>query len=160
MIIAVSGTPGTGKTRLSKKLARALKYKYLDVKKLIAEKKLNSGYDRKRKCQIVDQKKLNTAMMRIIKSNPDLVIDSHLSHYLPKEYVHRCIITTCELDELKRRLEERGYPEGKVAENLEAEIFETCLTEAEEAGHKVMTIDTTKDYKLESVIRLLGVKAK
>ena len=160
MIIAVSGTPGTGKTRLSKKLAKALKYKYLDVKKLIAEKKLSVGYDRKRKCEIVDTRKLNIVLIRLIKDNPYLVIDSHLSHYLPKEYVHRCIITTCKLDELKKRLEERNYSEGKVAENLEAEIFETCLTEAEEAGHKVITVDTTKNYRLESVIRLLGVKAK
>jgi adenylate kinase len=160
MIIAVSGTPGTGKTKLSKRLATALKYKYLDVKKLIAEKKLDSGYDRKRKCQVIDTRKLNSVLIRIIKDNPNLVIDSHLSHFLPKNYVHRCIITTCELDELRKRLEERDYSEEKVGENLEAEIFETCLTEAEEAGHKVMTVDTTKNYKIESVIKVLGAKPR
>jgi adenylate kinase len=160
MIIAVSGTPGTGKTKLSKRLAKELKYKYLDVKKLIAEKKLSSGYDRKRKCQVVDTRKLNSALIKIIKENPNLVIDSHLSHYLPKDYVHRCIITTCGIEELKKRLEQRDYSDEKIGENLEAEIFETCLTEAEEAGHKVMAVDTTKNYNIESVIKVLGVKPR
>lgn len=160
MIIAVSGTPGTGKTKLSRNLARALRYKYIDVKKLIADKKLSSGYDRKRKCQVVDTKKLNKELIQLIKSNPNLVIDSHLSHYVPKEFVHRCIITTCEIEVLKKRLEERDYSNSKIAENLEAEIFETCLTEAQDAGHKVMTVDTTKNYKLETVIKILGAKAK
>ncbi len=160
MIIAVSGTPGTGKTKLAKGLAKALNYRYLDVKKLIDEKKIGSGYDRKRKCKIVDTGKLNKALIELIRKNPDLVIDSHLSHYLPNEYVHKCIITTCGLDVLKKRLEDRGYAKGKVAENLAAEIFETCLTEAEEAGHKVMAVDTTQNYKIESIVKLLGAEAK
>jgi len=32
MIIAVSGTPGTGKTTIAKKLAKALNLKYIDIK--------------------------------------------------------------------------------------------------------------------------------
>jgi len=160
MIIAVSGTPGTGKTKLSKALAKALGHKYLDVNKLIKDKKLSVGYDRKRKSRVVDTRKLNTELIRIIKDNPDLVIDSHLSHFIPKQYVHRCIITTCELGELKKRLDERDYSEDKVGENLEAEIFEICLNEAEEAGHKVIAVDTTKGYRIESIKKLLEAKTK
>lgn len=158
MIIVVSGTPGTGKTKLSKDIAKALNYKYLDVKKLVEDQKLSSGYDRKRKCKIVDTKKLNKAIIKMIENNKHLVIDSHLSHYLPSEYVDRCIITTCGIDVLKKRLEKRDYSDGKIEENLEAEIFETCLSEAQDAGHKVLTIDTTMNYELRSVLKILGVK--
>ena len=47
--IVVSGTPGTGKTILSKKLARKLNYRYIDANKMIYVHRLSEGYDKKRK---------------------------------------------------------------------------------------------------------------
>ena len=80
----------------------------------------------------------------ISKSKKLLVIDSHLSHYLPKKYVKLCVVTKCDLKVLKKRLEKRKYSKGKVRENLDAEIFDVCLNEAKELGHKVKVVDTTK----------------
>jgi adenylate kinase len=141
--IVVSGTPGTGKTRLAKALAKNKNYEYVDVNKLIKEKKLYDSYDRKRKCNVVDIKKLNKFLIRLIgESKKKLVIDSHLSHYLPKKYVEFCIITKCNLKKLKKRLEKRGYSKSKVRENLDSEIFDICLNEAKEMGHKIKTIKT------------------
>ena len=84
----------------------------------------------------------NTCTGKTKDSVKGLVIDSHLSHYLPKEYVDTCIITKCNLKLLKKRLEERGYSKNKVRENLDVEIFDTCRLEALEAGHKVKIIET------------------
>ncbi len=142
MIIIVSGTPGTGKTTFAKKLAKEKNYKYIDVKKLINEKNLSEGYDKKRDTEIIDTNKLNKALIVIIKENKDIVIDSHLSHYLPKEYIDKCYITKCSLPELKRRLEKRGYSKLKIRENLDAEILDVCRIEALEAGHNVETVIT------------------
>jgi broad-specificity NMP kinase len=44
--IIVTGTPGTGKTTLAKKLSKKLKYAYIDVNNVIKENKLKEGYDR------------------------------------------------------------------------------------------------------------------
>jgi len=148
MITIVTGTPCTGKTTVAKRLAREKHAKYIDVNKVIKEKRLAGGYDRKRKCYIVDIKKLNFALIKIIKearkSKENLVIDSHLSHYLPKNYVNLCIITKCGLKELKKRLEKRNYSKAKVRENLDAEIFDVCLVEAKEFGHKIRVVDSSK----------------
>lgn len=137
--IVVSGTPGTGKTTVAKALAKKKNYEYLDVNRLIKEKKLYDSYDRKRKCNVVDVKKLNKSLIKLIKqSKKKLVIDSHLSHHLPKKYVELCIITKCNLKKLKKRLEKRGYSKSKVRENLDSEIFDVCLNEAKEMGHKII----------------------
>jgi adenylate kinase len=151
MIIAVSGTPGTGKTTVAKALAKALGYSYVDVKKLIEDRKLGLGYDRKRQCLVVDPKKVNKSLIEVI-GNKDSVVDSHLSHYLPKEHVGLCIITTCKLGELGKRLKKRGYSKGKIRENLDAEIFEVCRCEAAESGHELLVIDTTKGHNIKKII--------
>lgn len=143
--VVVTGSPGTGKTKIAKKIAKEKNAKYLDVNKIIKKYKLREEYDKKRKTWIVDVSKLNKVLIDLIKkSKKKLVIDSHLSHYLPKEHVSLCVVCKCDLKILKKRLEKRGYSKAKIRENIDAEIFDVCLNEAKEFGHKVKVVDTTK----------------
>jgi adenylate kinase len=142
-VIIVTGSVCSGKTTLAKKLAKKYKAKYLDVNKVIEEYKLSEGYDKKRRCKVIDTGKLNKALIKIIKSSKEsLVIDSHLSHYLPSKYVDICIITKCSIKKLRNRLKKRGYSKSKVEENVDAELFDVCLNEAKESGHKTKVVHT------------------
>ncbi|MEM4259602.1 MAG: AAA family ATPase [Candidatus Woesearchaeota archaeon] len=154
MIIVVSGTPGTGKTLFAKKLANKKKLFYIDANKIIRDEKLFDYYDNKQKTYVVDIKKFNKKFIQIINSfnkNKDnkkkftgLIIDSHLSHYLPNKYVDICYITRCSIKTLMQRLKKRKYAKKKIFDNIQAEIFEICLQEAIERGHRVKVIDTQK----------------
>ena len=144
MVIIVTGTPGTGKTTYAKKLAEEKSLVYVDVTLLIKENKLFEKYDKKMDCVVVDIKKLNKELIKFIKKNDKVVIDSHLSHYLPPRYVDLCIVTKCDLKTLEKRLKKRKYSKAKIRENLDAEIFDTCRIEALEAGHKVKVVWTDK----------------
>ena len=152
--IAISGIPGTGKTTLAKKLAKALDIEYLDVNKVIKENpktvyKINKKLDTKE----IDLDELIPILERTIKKNKkQLIIDSHLSHYLPKKYIKVCIITKCELKELKKRLTKRKYKDNKIRENLDSEIFDICLMEALENKHRVIITDTTEGIDIKSII--------
>lgn len=154
MIIIITGTPGTGKSTLAKALAKKLKIHYIDVNKVIDKYKLKEAYDKKRKSDIVDEKKLSKILVKLTKIYPDCIIDSHMAHEMPKKHVDLCIVTKTELKTLKKRLEKRKYSKAKVQENLEAETFEICHTEAQEKGHKIILIDTTKN-KVDTCIRLI-----
>jgi len=143
--IIVTGSVGTGKTTIAKNLSKLKNYKYIDVNKLVEEKKLYDSYDEERKAKIVDVKKLNRCLIKLIEnSRKTLIIDSHLSHFLPSKYVKECIVTKCDIKVLKKRLEKRKYSKQKIRENLDTEILDVCLTEALEYKHKVKIIDTTK----------------
>ncbi len=146
IITIVTGTPATGKTTIAKSLAKKNMAKYIDVNKIITERKLSDGYDKQRKSKIINVKKLNKVLIVMIeearKNNFSLVIDSHLSHYLPSRYVDKCIVTKTSLKKLKQRLKKRGYNHKKIQENLECEIFDICLVEAKEANHYVEVICT------------------
>ncbi len=193
-VIIVTGTPGTGKTTLSKKLAKKLDFGYLDVNETIKKYKLTEGYDKKRKTKIVDVKKLNRALIKEIsnfKKNNNknsikdgsikkffsnkksfknnnkiksfknikrgIIIDSHLSHYLPRKYADLCIVAKCGLNVLKKRLEKKKYGKAKIRENLDAEIFDICLNEAKENRHKVIVVDTTKGINITSFAKKLVI---
>ena len=160
-IIIISGTPGTGKTTLAKKLVKKLGSKYINVDEIIKNNKLNEFYDKKRHCWVVDVKKLNKVLTKEInnykkdKAVKGLIIDSHLSHYLPKRYVDLRIITKCDLKTLQSRLKKKKYPKSKIRENLDCEIFDICLNEAIEAGHKVIVIQTTKPLNINKIAKKL-----
>ncbi|MBW3018141.1 AAA family ATPase, partial [Candidatus Woesearchaeota archaeon] len=152
MIIIVTGSVCTGKTTHAKRLVRekkkkGMKYKYIDVTKLILsnKKKVGANFNRKFKTYDVDTDKLNKLLTEQIeeakKQKISLVIDSHLSHYLPARFVDLCIVTRCsDLKKLKNRLKRRGYSKQKIEDNMEAEIMESCLQDAIAMGHKVKIV--------------------
>ncbi len=194
--ICVSGTPGTGKTTLSKKLANKCDLYYLDVNKFVSQKRLYEGYDKKRKSKIVDIKKLNRGLLQFInyfkkndgkirlldlrqlssarstatsslsklpgkiffnKKYYGIIIDSHLSHYLLRKYVNLCIITKCDITELNKRLKNKKFSKNKIKENIQSEIFDICLNESRQRKHKIIVVDTTKDFKISAIVRKMGV---
>jgi broad-specificity NMP kinase len=55
-------------------------------------------------------------------------------------------------------LKKRRYGKNKVKENVECEIFDVCLNEAKEKGHKILVIDTTKGIKNPLIFNHLEIK--
>jgi len=173
-VIIISGTPGTGKTTLAKKLAKKLDFEYIDINKIIKKYGLSGGYDKKRKCEVVDIKKLNKRLIKTINQYKKLslkkksinkeslrkiknkikglIIDSHLSHYLPPRYIDLCVITKCNLRILQKRLKKKHYSKEKIRENLDCEIFDICLNEAKENKHEMIIIDTTKGINMKPIL--------
>ncbi len=135
MKIAITGTPGTGKTSVAKELAEILSYAYVDLNKLVEERGLVTGFDWERNSKIVDTEKMKGLVL------PDnCVVDGHLSHFLNVDVV---VVLRTNPEVLKERLKKKGWNEKKVQENVEAEILGVCAYEAYESGKKVLEVDTS-----------------
>ena len=160
VVICVSGTPGTGKTTLSRFICRKFGLKYVNLNEVL-KKKASIGYDKKRDSYIINEEKINREAENLLKKaktkeKKGIVFDSHLSHFIKSKNVDLCIICTCELKELKRRLKGRRYKEEKIRENLEAEIFQICGEEAREIGHHVRTINCSKRISEEKIKEIMN----
>ena len=142
-LIIITGTPGTGKSTLARAIAKKYKLFRLDLHKYY--QKVSVSYNKQKQCYDVDLQKLEQLVQKTMQEHPQGVIfDSHISHLLPKRIVQLCIVLTCSnLKELEKRLKRRKYSQAKIKENLEAEIFQVCLEEAQERGHKIKVIDTS-----------------
>ncbi len=145
-VIIVTGTPGTGKTTIAKRLAKKERAVYINVNQLIKLHKLDKHFSKRWGSYLVDVDKLNKVLIRLIKEfqkrKQSIIIDSHLAHYLPSKYVDWGIVTKCSLKKLQHRLKKRRYNARKIRENMDAEIFDVCLLEAVLNKHKVKVVIT------------------
>ena len=137
MRVVVTGTPGTGKTTVSKLVESDLDVIHLND--LVREEGLTTGTDEDRDSLVADI----DAVSARLSGRDDVLVESHLSHHLDAD---RVVVLRCHPEELKRRLLERGEPERKAEENAEAEALDVILSEAVdrhgiEAVHEIDTTD-------------------
>lgn len=139
MRVALTGTPGTGKTTI----AALLPYRVVIDLNALVKGGLNFGIDPERGCLEADMDGLGKRLKELepVDANADTitVIEGHFSHY----FANWAIVLRLDPKELKKRLEARGYLEKKIQENLEAEALDVILIEAVESCSRVDEIDTT-----------------
>jgi adenylate kinase len=154
MLIALSGTPGCGKTTVSA-ILEDRGYCVKSVQSLSEENDCISGYDEDMDSNEIDLEKLNKFVTGLIKEE-DCLIEGHLSHLLS---VDKVIILRCDPVVLNKRLEGKGWNDKKIKENVRAEIMDVIKVEAYEEDHKVFEIDTTEKNpkgvadKIERIIK-------
>lgn len=152
MLVAISGTPGTGKTAVCEKL-RKDGYKVVDLNKLAYDSNSVIGVDPQRDVDIVDTDALK---LKVREFENDLVfLDGHFSHLMD---VDVAIILRCNPEELRKRLEEKQWKESKIRENVEAEAIDAITVESTDSNAETLEIDTTNtsaDQTAEAVIRIV-----
>lgn len=132
MKIALTGTPGTGKTTLSR-LFEKEEYSVLDLTEYVKEKGLGEHGENEFEVNIAE-------MINSLEDENFDVVEGHLSHHIP---VDVCVVLRTRPDKLRERLEERDYSDQKVEENVQSEALDVILSEAVEKQENVVEVDTT-----------------
>jgi len=134
--VALTGTPGVGKTAVARRLAPSWKaVEVADVALRVgAARRVRGGVE-------VDLPRLRTALRAPRALEGVDVLVGHLAHLLP---VREAIVLRCHPRELARRLDRarRGSASDR-AENFVSEALDLVLAEAARAGIPIYEIDTT-----------------
>ena len=148
MNIALTGTPGTGKTTLS----RLLDFSVISINDYYP--KISNGKDTEGNW-LIDIDKMNKEIE--VSSFSNTIFEGHTSHFL--ESLDVVVVLRCHPDKLKERLVVRKYNEEKLRENLEAEALNIISEEAinEYGERKVYELDTTSLDLKESKILLENI---
>jgi len=160
-VVIISGTPGTGKTSVSKNLLKYLKTKVITLNELVISENLIIDYDNNRETSIIDDEKLvpfvRDLIEKIKRENFDfLIIEGHFSDMVPDKFIDYAIILRCDPDELYNRLKNRGYKDKKIIENIQSEILGNCVSYFENKDIKstLLEIDTT-NLDIETVTKII-----
>ena len=102
---ALTGTPGTGKTSISKLLDLKI-IALFDYYKDASEGKTESGE------WIIDIDKIKKNII----ITEDTILEGHFAHEF--DNIDQIIVLRCDPKVLVKRLKERGYSKGKIRENF------------------------------------------
>ncbi|MHC1710525.1 MAG: adenylate kinase family protein [Methanomassiliicoccales archaeon] len=138
MLIALTGTPGTGKSTVALGL-QAEGWKVLEVNDLAKKHGLLRSKDLARDSYDLDLDELQEALEN--EAFNDGILVGHLSHLLDVDMV---IVLRCHPEVLAKRLEARKWSIAKIRENALAESLDIILAEAMDSEVPVFEVNTTE----------------
>lgn len=157
--IGISGTPGTGKTIIAKELSSILHIPFIDLSNFVLENRLYLYYDEVRESYVVDEDRVRDKITAMYRNSGAMIIASHYIEILPKELFELIIVLRRNPFELINILKQRGWPDSKIAENIEAELLSMCtLNVLEEFGEEIVVeIDITNKSINEIVDEIANI---
>ncbi|WP_414468297.1 adenylate kinase family protein [Methanobacterium sp. ACI-7] len=145
MIILITGTPGVGKTTVSKILTEKIDARLEAINEIVDNEHLFTGIDEEKGYKIVDLDALFNEMNDITQEIDErgiLIFEGHLSHLF--SYADIVVVLRANPNALKGRMETKMWKQSKINENIEAEAIAVCSYEAYEIhGEKTHEIDTS-----------------
>ncbi len=121
MRVAVTGTPGTGKTTAVERVDVDLEV--LHLTEVIRREGFVADHDPERDTDVADL----DAIADWLADRDDVLVESHLAHRFPMD---RVVVLRCHPATLADRLTDRGRPPASVSENSQSEALDVVLSEA------------------------------
>jgi len=149
MIIAITGSVGSGKTTLANYLGEKLEAKVIHMNDNAKLWKIEE-VDELQTFDFDLDKTIRDVEVEIMKNTgKDLIVESHFAHFINPDHVDKLIVVNRDLKNLKNEYEVRGYNEQKTSDNLEVESFNLCFYEAIEnkydEGRQLFCIENDED---------------
>ncbi|MEM3851675.1 MAG: adenylate kinase family protein [Methanomassiliicoccales archaeon] len=145
-VIAITGTPGTGKSCTGRAL-RSAGERVVSVDDLLLEEGIKPGGASE--TVEVDPSLIRRVAKRAANQHAArrMYLTGHLAHFASWD---RAFVLRCSPKELFKRLSQRNWEREKILENVRAEVLDVILVETLQQGNRVYEIDTTSMTCMET----------
>lgn len=141
--VIICGTPGTGKSTIIDKLRPKLpEANFINLSKFAIEHACTSGYDNRLLSHIIDDDKLVRELEPVLASHDLNIVESIHADHVDADQI---FVVRADTTKLYDRLKARGYNQEKIANNVEAEIFQIIYDEAVENYGPEAVIELTSN---------------
>ncbi|CAH2050808.1 unnamed protein product, partial [Iphiclides podalirius] len=128
--ILITGTPGVGKSTLCQMVSQRTKFTWREVSKLAEEHNCLDEYDHEYQCPFLNEDKL-LDIMEVMMTKGGNIVDYHGCEFFPERWFDAVFVIRTNNTVLYDRLKARGYSGKKLEDNIQCEIFEVLLEEAQ-----------------------------
>ena len=138
MIIAISGSVGSGKTSLARELGRKLvgEFEVVHLNEMAQEFKLCEVEELQTFDFNVDKLVAKVNRMIADAGKKNLIFEGHFAHFINPDLVDFLFVVGRDLPSLKKEYGVRGYNSQKISDNLEVESLNLCFYEGIEEGFR------------------------
>ncbi len=153
MKLAITGSPGVGKTSVGKALAKHYSLKFWNEKDFGLKKGIGEWDDEENEL-VVDERDLEKTLNKEISREKGILVEGHLicETKLKVDYL---ILLRCDPELLELRLEKRGYKAEKVQDNVFCEGIDYCKKHAERNYPKGKIIEVNSGKTLKETMGLI-----
>jgi len=147
MKLGITGTPGVGKTSVSKIIAEHYKFSHLNEKQFALKQGIGE-FDTEENELVIPLSKLEKTLNTLLKKEKKIVIEGHLLCEIKVNFDY-LILLICDPELLELRLESRGYKAEKIQDNVFCEGIEYCKKHAfrNYSKEKIIEIQSRKTIK-------------
>ncbi len=158
MKIIVTGTPGVGKTSVSKVLAKKLKLIYVNEKDFSLKHKVGK-LDKKSKEVLVEPKKLEKSLNNWLLGQESVLVEGHILCELRLK-VDFVVLLTAKPAVIEKRLEKKGFSQEKVLDNVFCEEIGFCKRFVYKNYVKNKVIEVKSEQSIKSISNYIVSKVR
>ncbi|XP_018332689.1 adenylate kinase isoenzyme 6 [Agrilus planipennis] len=147
--ILVTGTPGVGKSTLCQKLVELTGLRWIEISKVAKENECIEEWDHEYQCGVLDEDKLMDGLEDTM-ANGGNIVDYHSCEFFPERWFDIVFVLRVDNTILYDRLTSRGYIGRKLEDNIDCEIFQTILEEAQ-SSYKKEIVHELQNRNLEDL---------
>ncbi len=153
MKLAITGSPGVGKTSVSKELGTALKSKVLNEKEFSLAQGIGK-WDSEEDELVVPLEKLKKALNELLRTEKNVIIEGHMLCEIALD-IDFIVLITLDPELLEERLGHRNYTPAKIQDNVFCEGIDYCKKHVSRKYPKKKIIEVKSQKSIKDTVHII-----
>ena len=135
-------------------------FQYVKLAELIHSKKLYKDWNEEFDVPEFDEDMVCDELEPLMSQRGGIILEFHSCDFFPERWFQLIVLLRCNNTQLFDRLQERGYKQNKIDENVECEILETLKDEVYESYEDAKILELQSNEVGDMQVNLEAIAAR